>query len=60
MEGKQRHSTPGENFTPRAQISLLGYNFDPGGSKFAPRGEVKNGPLVVPGVFISNFKLIYF
>jgi hypothetical protein len=28
-----------ENFTPREQSSPLG-------SKFAPRGEVKNGPLV--------------
>jgi hypothetical protein len=43
--GKQRISLPGDNFTPKAKIhpweknSLLG-------SKFAPRGEVTNGPLV--------------
>jgi hypothetical protein len=45
MEGRTENFTPGDNFTPRGQIhpwmttSTLG-------SKFAPRGKVKNGPLV--------------
>jgi hypothetical protein len=38
MEGRA------ENFTPRGQNSSLGDNFALG-SKFAPRGEAKNGPL---------------
>jgi hypothetical protein len=44
MEGRTEISLPGDNFTPREQSSLLGDNFFPGGSKFAPRGEVKNEP----------------
>jgi hypothetical protein len=43
--GKHRISPPWYNFTPRGQSSLLGDKFAPGGSKFAHRGEVKNGPL---------------
>jgi hypothetical protein len=42
--GEQRISPPGDNFTPRIQNSPLRDNFAPGGSKDAPRGEVKNGP----------------
>jgi hypothetical protein len=41
--GKQRISPPGDNFTPTGQNSPLGTN-SPQGSKFAPRGEVKNEP----------------
>jgi hypothetical protein len=42
--GEQRISSPGDNFTPRGKKSPLVTN-SPLGSKFAPRGEVKNGPL---------------
>jgi hypothetical protein len=38
MEGRTENFTPGDNFTPGGQLR-------PWGSKFAPRGEVKNGPL---------------
>jgi hypothetical protein len=43
--GIQRISPPGDNFTPKVQSSLPGENFAPLGSRFAPRGEVKNGRL---------------
>jgi hypothetical protein len=43
--GEQRISPPGDNFTPiRGLIHPWGTN-RPWGSKFDPRGEVKNGPL---------------
>jgi hypothetical protein len=53
--GEQRISHPGDNFTPRGLNSPLWDNFAPVGqlrscelrpcgSKFATRGEVKNGP----------------
>jgi hypothetical protein len=45
MEGEQRISPPGDNFTHRRQNSPLGTN-SPLGSKFTHRVEVKNGPLV--------------
>jgi hypothetical protein len=34
-------------YASRGQNSLLEDNFAPGGSKFASKGEVKNGPLIV-------------
>jgi hypothetical protein len=37
MEERTDNFTPGDNFTPRGETSPLG-------SKFAKRGEVKNGP----------------
>jgi hypothetical protein len=40
--GEQRISPPGDNFTPGGQLR-------PWGSKFAPRGEVKNGPQICYG-----------
>jgi hypothetical protein len=45
-KGEQIISPTGDNFTPRGQNSPLGDNFTPG-SKFAPRCEVKNGPLEI-------------
>jgi hypothetical protein len=44
--GKHRISPPWDNFTPRGQNSPLG-------DKFAPRGEVKNGPQE-PGSFFKT------
>jgi hypothetical protein len=41
---EQRISLPGDNFTPGTKFTP-GDNSPPE-SKFAPRGEVKNGPLV--------------
>jgi hypothetical protein len=40
MEGQTENFTPGDNFTPGGQLRSWG-------SKFAPRGEVKIGPLNV-------------
>jgi hypothetical protein len=40
MEGPTENFNPGDNFTPRGQIHPWGV------SKFDPRGEVENGPLV--------------
>jgi hypothetical protein len=51
--GKKRMSPPGDNFTPRGQITPLGDNW---GSKFAPRGEVKNGPQGCQ-IFIGTTKI---
>jgi hypothetical protein len=42
MEGANRE------FHPRGKNSTRGDNFVPGGSKFAPRGEVENRPLQFP------------
>jgi hypothetical protein len=42
--GEQIILPPGDNFTPRGQTHPWGIT-SPLGSKFAPRGEVKNGPL---------------
>jgi hypothetical protein len=43
QRGEQRISPPGDNFTARVKIHPLGTT-SPLGSKFAHRGEVKNGP----------------
>jgi hypothetical protein len=44
MEGQTVNFTPRDNFTPGVKIHSWGTT-SPLGVKFAPRGEVKNGPL---------------
>jgi hypothetical protein len=50
---EQRILPPGDNCTPRGQNSPLGDNFDPG-SKFSPRGQVRNGPQLSPQISTQN------
>jgi hypothetical protein len=44
--GEQRISPPGDNFNPRGKIHPWGTT-SPLGVKVFPRGEVKNGPLLI-------------
>jgi hypothetical protein len=49
--GEQRISPPGDNFTPPGDKIHPWGTASPLGSKFAPRSEVKNGPLLSTTLF---------
>jgi hypothetical protein len=52
IEGRRENFTPGDNVTPGGQLRPLG-------SKFAPRGEVKNGPQGFCGIDVDLVFLLW-
>jgi hypothetical protein len=58
MEGRTENFTPGDNFNP-GDKSQPRETTSPLGSKFAPRGEVKNGPLLLMAHGCEKLRIVF-